>query len=124
MNVKTKNPPQLAELKRRYAALARRLAKMGPVLHGTITERAIKRADPHDPKKAKTYGPYFQWTFKRDGKTVTVNLTPQQAKRYQAAIDNQRSFDRIADQMRELSLQILLKTTVGVVKRKPRANLK
>lgn len=120
MDDPTKKSAQLKQLKRSYAQLTQRLAKLGPVLQGTITERAIERADPNNPKRTKTYGPYYQWTFKRAGKTVTVNLTCQQAKRYQTAIDNQRALDDITDQMRELSLQILASTTKSVVKRKPR----
>lgn len=120
MDEQKKNRGRLAQLKRRYAQLTRRLSKLGPVLQGTITERAIERPDPHNPKRTRTYGPYYQWTFKRAGKTVTVNLTRQQAKRYQTAINNQRTFEQIADQMRELSLQILDATTKSVPKRKPR----
>ncbi len=107
-------------MQRRYARLTSRLSKLGFVLQGTITERTIVRADPQAPGKEKTYGPYYQWTFKRTGKTVTVNLTASQAKTYQRAIDNHRRMEKIFEEMRTLSLKILEAKTQGVRKRKPR----
>jgi len=102
----------------RYARLTARLAKLGFVLQGTITERTMVRDDPEQPGKEKTYGPYYQWTFKRKGKTVTVNLTASQAKTYQRAIDNHRTMEQILEQMRTLTLEKLEAKTRGVRKRK------
>lgn len=107
------------EMEGRYARLTQRLAKLGPVLQGTITQRTIVRPDPQSPRKEKSYGPYYQWTFKRSGKTVTVNLTAAQAKTYQRAIDNHRKLETIIEEMRVLSLEILEAKTTGVKKRKP-----
>jgi hypothetical protein len=109
----------LAEMQRRYTRLTQRLAKLGPVLQGTITPRTIVRPDPQSPRKEKSYGPYYQWTFKRGGKTVTVNLTAAQAKSYQRAIDNHRKLETIIEEMRLLSLQILETKTTAVKRRKP-----
>ena len=109
-----------AAARTRYAGLATQLAKLRPVLQGTITERTIVRDDPTQPGKEKIYGPYYQWTRKRQGKTVTVNLTAPQAKAYQRAIDEHRKLEQILDEMRALSLQILEATSPCVVKRKPR----
>lgn len=113
--------PNLNAMKRRYARLAARLGKVGLVLHGTITERTITRDDPQRPGTPKSYGPYYQWTFKRDGKTVTVNLTRRQARRYQRAIENQRDLEQTLEEMRRLSRRILEETTTGVKKRKPKS---
>jgi len=113
-----KKNPEIEQMKKRYARLTARLAKLGPVLQGTITERTIHRADPDRPGKQKAYGPYYQWTFKRNGRTVTVNLTRSQAKAYQRAIDNHRRMEKTLQEMRDLSVQILEKTTKGVSKRK------
>ena len=104
-------------LRRRYDRLTAQLRMIGLVLQGTITERTIEREDPAEPRKQKTYGPYYQWTWKRRGKTVTVNLTASQAKVYQKAIDNHRKMEKILKEMRELSLKICEATTKGVKKR-------
>jgi len=112
------------ELKRRHRALARRLSRTGMVLQGTITERTIVRPDPKAPDRTRTLGPYYQWTFKEAGKTVTVNLSPAQAKVYQRAIDNNRELEEIIREMRELSLAVCEATTAGVKKRKPKKQAK
>ncbi len=44
---------ELERLARRYRALARRLASLGPVLVGTIAERTIEREDPDRPGAVK-----------------------------------------------------------------------
>jgi len=110
----------IQQLKRRYERLAAQLAKVGPVVQGTITERLITKPDPHDSKATKTIGPYYQWTFKQNAKTVTVNLSPSQAKAFQKAIDNNRKLEEIIKEMRSLSREILEATTEGVKKRKPK----
>lgn len=105
-------------LHRRYTRLVERVGKTGLILQGTILPRTIVQPDPKDPGKEKTLGPYYQWTFKKTGKTITVNLTASQAKTYQKAIDNHRRMERIIQEMRELSLQILEASTVSVKRRK------
>lgn len=105
-------------IKQRYQRLARRLAKLGPILQGTITPRIIERDAAARPGKKKTYGPYYQWTWKRKGKTVTVNLSASQAKVYQRAIDRHRQMEAILEEMREVSLALLEETTTGVKRRK------
>ena len=57
---------------RRFKALARRLSDTGLILQGTITERTIERQDPEAKGQTRVYGPYYQWTFKEAGKTITV----------------------------------------------------
>jgi len=109
-----------AALRRRHARLTQRLAKVGVVAQGTITEREIVRDDPGHPGQEKRYGPYYQWTCKRHGKTVTVNLAATQANVYQKAIDEHRKLETLLEELRAISLQILDATTTGVVKRKSR----
>lgn len=104
-------------LKKRYERLAARLAKLGPIVQGTITERTITKEDPREPARPKTIGPYYQWTFKRNAKTVTVNLSRSQVKPFQKAIDNNRTLQTFLTQMRELSRHILDATTQGVRRR-------
>jgi hypothetical protein len=101
--------------RRRLERLRRKLGKIGPVLQGTITERVVVRDTRGEA--GKRYGPYYQWTTKKHGKTVTVNLARRQAKSFQKAIDNHRELERIVSEMRDLSLEILEQTTAGVQKR-------
>ena len=105
-------------LRRRYQRLAGRLGKSGWILQGTITERTDTRVVRKVVGGKKSYARYYQWTFKRQGKTITVNLTASQAKTYLKAIANQRKTERILREMRSLSLQFLEATTVSVKRRK------
>ena len=52
------------------------------------------------------HGPYYQWTRKVRGKTVTVRLTEQQAERVRHWIENGRQLDRIVVEMETLSLRM------------------
>jgi len=106
-------------LRRRFRRLAARLGQTGWILLGTIHERRI-RARAETGRRSKTYGPYYQWTFKREGRTLTVNLSAAQVNAFRKAIQGQRTVERILEEMRCLSRRFLQATTVGVRKRKPR----
>jgi hypothetical protein len=107
-------------LRKHYDRLAAQLTKLGPIVQGTITERTITKEDPRDPQSSRIIGPYYQWTFKRNAKTVTVNLSAEQVKPFQRAIDKNRKLEAILTHMRELSCEILEATTKGVRRRKNR----
>lgn len=117
---KMKQDKSIERIERRYQSLADKLAKTGPILQGTITERTVKGDKDKKQKPGESYGPYYQWTFKRVGKTVTVNLTKEQARLYQKAIDQNRKVEEILKEMKELSEEILEARTQGVKKRKSR----
>jgi len=106
------------KLETRRRRLAEKLARIGPILQGTITERTFKGDEKKKQDPGRTYGPYYQWTFKREGKTVTVNLGPKQVKVFQRAIDHNREVELILQEMRSLSEQILDAQTEGVKRRK------
>ena len=97
---------RLANYERRYRQLAEQLAGIGLISSGTITRRYTHcatpgcrcRADPPQP-----HGPYYQWTTKVNGKTVTRRLTANEAKLYQQWIDNDRKMRRLITQMRQLA---------------------
>ncbi len=111
--------PELEKMRRRHVRLAQALARIGLIAQGTITERTIEREDKGRPGKTKSYGPYYQWTFKDQGKTVTVNLSKAQVAPFNRAIENHRRLEKILAEMRELSRNILERSTQGVKKRKP-----
>lgn len=96
---------------KRYVQLRDQIGKIGLIIKGTITERRIVQGK-------KTYGPYYQWTFKVGRKTVTVNLSKEQEREYSKAIRNFQKVRQNLKQMEELSRKILEMTTVGVKKRK------
>ena len=116
----TKKEKKADALRRRYAQARRRLARTGWVLQGTVTERTIRRIDPERPGQQKAYGPYYQWTWKREGRTVTVNLTARQAQACREAIANHQNLEKTLQEMRNLSRQILEAALPGVKRRRSR----
>jgi len=92
---------RLASYQRRYQELADQLAEVGLIASGSITCRHTRCANPNCRCHAdQPHGPYWQWTAKVSGKTVTKRLTPEQAQRYQQWIDNDRRLRAIINQMR------------------------
>ena len=103
-------------LRNRIRRLARQLGSTQQVLVGTIRPRWLA---PRHGAPGKRLGPYYQWTFKQAGKTVTVNLSPSQVKPFQRAIDRHRRAEQLLAEMRRLSRLYLEATTEGVLRRKP-----
>ncbi|MHB1784036.1 MAG: DUF6788 family protein [Acidimicrobiales bacterium] len=52
---------------------------------------------------SQPHGPYWQWTTKVNGKTVTRRLSAEQAALYQEWIDNDRRLRALVDEMRQVS---------------------
>src|SRR5437773_8201193 len=108
---------KLRALRARYARLAAPLARCGLLLQGTISEVRPRRSTPSGAQAFKIYGPYYQWTWKQAGKTVTVNLAAEQHRAFQRAINNQRKIEKTLAALRDLSRRILELTTHSVPKR-------
>ena len=88
---------RLASYQQRYRELAGQLAEIGLISAGSITRRYTHCATPGckchaDPPQP--HGPYYQWTAKVNGKTVTRRLNAAEAKLYQEWIDNDRRMRR------------------------------
>lgn len=92
-----------------YRAIATELAAIGYVLQGSITKRWMTcgRASCGclDDPEAR-HGPYYSWTYKRGGKTVSVYLSPEQARLCADWIKNNRRLERIVHRLRALSRRI------------------
>jgi Family of unknown function (DUF6788) len=52
---------------------------------------------------AQPHGPYYQWTAKLNGKTVTRRLTDREAELYKAWIANDRQLRAVIGQMRQVA---------------------
>ena len=105
------------DIRRRFRRLAKELGRAEWILQGTIRPRRIP-ARRAGTASVRLYGPYYQWTFKDAGKTVTVNLSAAQNRACQQAIRRQRRIETMLAQMRALSRQYLESTIQGVVRRK------
>jgi hypothetical protein len=98
----------LAVLQRRYQACRKQLLEVGFIALGSLIQRYTVCANAgchchHDPPQR--HGPYWQYTRKVDGKTITARLTNEQAERYREWIDNRHKLDQIIAEMDQVSQQ-------------------
>lgn len=103
---------QLAGYERQYrslaAQLATELATIGLIHQGSIIQRYTRCATPRcrcqgDPPQP--HGPYWQWSAKVKGKTVTRQLNPAEAELYQEWIANDRRLNYLIGQMRQVAAE-------------------
>ncbi len=110
---------RLAAHQARYAELARQVADVGFIAAGSITHRYTRCASPGcrcnaDP--SQPHGPYYQWTAKVNGKTVTRRLTQDEAHLYQTWITNDRQLRAIITEMRQVAAratELIIKDTAA-----------
>jgi hypothetical protein len=99
---------QLARLRARFYERAQELSELDFVIRGSILERFSRCGSPgcgcHDDPP-RLHGPYWQWTAKVGGKTVTRNLSEDQVKRYREWMDNAQRVDALVSELFELSTQ-------------------
>lgn len=97
---------RLAAYQRSYRELAQRVAEIGFIAAGSITHRHTRCGKPGcrcqgDPPQP--HGPYYQWTGKINGKTVTRRLTDTEADLYQEWIANDRKLRALITEMRQVA---------------------
>ena len=100
---------RLRRLEQRYRKLKRSVFKIGYVFPGSIVKRYMPCGKSYcrcaaDP--TKRHGPYYDWSTKVRGKTVTVRLTAKQAELYAGWITNRRKLKKILTQMQTVSTRV------------------
>ena len=94
---------------KRYEELKRSLAELGYFRRGSLVRRFMPCGKPGCRCQAsppQLHGPYYQWTRKVGGKTVTVRLTKQEAELLRTWIANGRRLDRLLAQMQRVSHRV------------------
>lgn len=92
-----------------YAELRRELAQVGFLWIGTVIHQTAicgKTTCACRADKARRHGPYYVWTRKVRGKTVTRFLTEAEGKLYTEWIQNRRRLDRTIKRMMSLSKRL------------------
>jgi len=102
--------PSLPASAQRFRQAQQELLRLDYFFKGTVLKRMMKCGQPQcachrDP--SKRHGPYFEWTYKANGKTVNVKLSPQAAPLYQAATKQHRKLKAILARMERLSRNAL-----------------
>ena len=94
----------------RFRELKRDLEQLEYFCKGTVLKRMMKCgkaacACHSDPDKR--HGPYFELTYKANGKTVNVKLSPEAAPLYKAASLQYRKLKTLLNRLEKLSLIVL-----------------
>jgi hypothetical protein len=104
-----------------FAELKQELNKATFFCKGTVLKRMMKcgqqRCACHqDP--AKRHGPYFEWTYKVNGRTVNRRLRPEEAPVYQAATQQYRKLQSVLKQMEQVSRNAVLRLALNSLAKK------
>jgi hypothetical protein len=102
----TSDHQTLQRLHSLYRDLAARLAGIGFIWRGSITERWLTcgRADCECAKDPRArHGPYLYWTSKEKGRSVARLLHPPESDILQEWVNNRKEMDGILRQMYNLS---------------------
>jgi hypothetical protein len=93
----------------RAAGIAAELASLGPALPGTLIQRHVRCGKPGCRCRADPpvlHGPYWQWTRKVAGKTVTRLVPDDQLDDYRQWLDNHRRLRALVAELEDLTLAI------------------
>ncbi|MEW6073310.1 MAG: DUF6788 family protein [Planctomycetota bacterium] len=93
----------------RYEALKRAVADVGLIRRGSLVRRSMPCGKPGcrcQAKPPRLHGPYYQWTRKASGKTVTVRVSRSEAQLFKRWIDNGRRLDKLVGQMERVAYRL------------------
>jgi len=91
---------------RRFRQLKRELENLEYFCKGTVLERRMKCGQPgcachQDP--AKRHGPYWEWTYKAQGKTMNVRLSAAAGPIYKEGSRQYRKWKSLLSRLERLS---------------------
>ena len=108
-----RHPEPSAQLERhtqRFHELKRGLDQLEYFCKGTVLKRMMKCGKAHcacSSDHTKRHGPYYELTYKANGKTVNVKLSPEAAPLYKAASQQYRKLKTLLSRLEKLSQTIL-----------------
>ena len=102
----SEQPKTLIQCQAIYQRLASTLAAIGFIWPGTLQQLMLTCGKPRcachrDP--GARHGPYWYWTSKKAGKTISKKLTPKEAAIIGEWIENRRRLDRVVKEMMQES---------------------
>jgi len=98
--------PVRQRYERQFEALKAQLTDLGFFCKGTVLARRMrcgKAACACQSDPAQRHGPYFEWTHKLGGKTVSLHLQPEEAHVYQEGTAQWRRLRKLLARMESLS---------------------
>lgn len=103
-------PTALERHTQRFLEVRRGLEQIDCFCKGTVLKRMMKCGKAQcacASDATKRHGPYFELTYKANGKTVNVKLSPEAAPLYRAAAQQYRKLKTLLNRLDKLSKTIL-----------------
>jgi hypothetical protein len=100
---------RLEACERRYEILRRKLSRTGYLVPGTVMESRLTCGNPKcrcRKNRRHRHGPYYYWTTKIKGRTVSQLLTPDEARLYREWIAHRRDLDDTVRAMLDVSRDV------------------
>jgi hypothetical protein len=107
---------------KRFQEMKADLARIEYFSKGTVLARMVKCGKSKcpcgaDPKKR--HGPYFEWTYKEQGKTVNVRLTAEAAPLFEAASKQYQKLKATLARLEKLSRQAITRLAKEATSQRP-----
>lgn len=99
-------PRTSQEARERLSSCYDEMRLIGFILRGTVNRRLMRCGNPGCKCRGNPpalHGPYYDWTRKVEGKTVSVRLTQEEAKTVREWIGHARRLDEVLVHMEALS---------------------
>ena len=98
--------------RRRIEEIRKQIDDFDLVCSGTLLERTKTCGKPNcrcatDPKAR--HGPYFEWSWRQDGRLCHKIVSPEQARELKQAIENYRTIQALLTRWERESAAIILK---------------
>lgn len=93
----------------RYEALKRAVANIALIRRGSLVRRLMPCGKPRcrcQARPPQLHGPYYQWTRKVRGKTVTVRVSKGEVALLKEWIENGRRLDKLVGAMERVSYRL------------------
>lgn len=105
---------------KRFHELKAELGNIEYFSKGTVLARMVKCGKAQcacSTKPSKRHGPYYEWTYKAQGKTVNVRLSAEAAPIFQAAAKQYRKLKSLLTRLEKLSRQAISKLAKDAAQR-------
>ena len=99
------------EIEKQYLNIKKELLKLGFIIYGsvnTVYHRCGRSYCKCKKDKSKLHGPYYLWTWKEKGKTISKKLSLKQVEIFKMLKKNKKAFDLITERMKNLSRKYIL----------------
>ena len=105
----------MPSVEKKYKKLEKQLSAIGYVCMGSINTVYTRCGNAYcdcSQDVSKRHGPYYLWTKKKNGKTISKRLSRKQVTVCRKFIKNYKKLKIILEKMKDISMKIICKNCV------------